>query len=418
MTPRDVSPLRRLWRYAQPHRRTVWLATLCSVLKKLFDLAPPFLIGMAIDTVARKEESVLGSLGLDSREAQFAVLTVLTLVIWGFESLFQYIASILWRNLAQTIQHELRLAAYAQVQSLEMAYFEDESTGGLMAILNDDVNQLERFLDVGADELIQVGTAVLVISAVFFAAGPGGRVAGDAADPAGLVGVVLVPAEDRAALRSRARAGRHGQPPARQQPRRHGHHQELHQRGARGRSASPRRATATATSTRRRSVLSSAFTPLIRMAILMGFTATLIYGGWLAFEGRIQIWVFSLMAFLTQRLLWPLTRLGQTFDLYQRAMASTNRVLDLLDREPGIVSGGVRLPPATVGGHFVLEDVSFRYRADHRDVLADLDVEMAAGRTTAIVGPDRLRQDDTDQAAAALLRRDRGTADPRRPRPP
>jgi ABC-type multidrug transport system fused ATPase/permease subunit len=48
------------------------------------------------------------------------------------------------------------------------------------------------------------------------------------------------------------------------------------------------------------------------------------------------------MVFLTQRLLWPLTALGQTFDLYQRAMASTQRVLDLLERTPSILSGARR----------------------------------------------------------------------------
>ena len=68
--------------------------------------------------------------------------------------------------------------------------------------------------------------------------------------------------------------------------------------------------------------LSAAFTPLIRMAILCGFTATLLLGGWLTLEGQLAIGAYSVLVFMTQRLLWPLTRLGETFDLYQRAMAS------------------------------------------------------------------------------------------------
>ena len=55
----------------------------------------------------------------------------------------------------------------------ELRYFEDRATGDLMAVLNDDVNQLERFLDGGANELLQVLTTVILIGAVFFYLAPG-----------------------------------------------------------------------------------------------------------------------------------------------------------------------------------------------------------------------------------------------------
>ena len=77
------------------------------------------------------------------------VLAGLTFVIWAMESVFQYAYAVYWRNLAQSLQHDLRVDAYDHVQGLDLAYFEDRSTGGLMAILNNDINQLERFLDGG-----------------------------------------------------------------------------------------------------------------------------------------------------------------------------------------------------------------------------------------------------------------------------
>ncbi len=104
---------------------------------------------------------------------QLGIFAVLTVVVWGFESIFQYAYSIEWRNLAQAVQHELRQDAYDHVQQLDMAYFEDRSTGGLLAILNDDINQLERFLDGGANELLQVATSIIVIGLLFFALAPG-----------------------------------------------------------------------------------------------------------------------------------------------------------------------------------------------------------------------------------------------------
>ena len=129
--------------------------------------------------------------------------------------------------------------------------------------------------------------------------------------------------------------------------------------------------------------LSAAFSPLIRMAIVVGFTATLIYGGWMALTGSLAVGAYGVMVFLTQRLLWPLTRLGQTFDLYQRAMASTTRVLDVLDRETVVESGDREL--AEVAGDVAFDDVSFGYLATH-PILQHADLRMPAGQTTAIVG--------------------------------
>src|SRR5690606_16354803 len=95
--------------------------------------------------------------------------------------------------------------------------------------------------------------------------------------------------------------------------------------------------------------LSSAFSPLIRMAVVIGFLATLVWGGVLAVEGSLAVGVYGLLVFLTQRLLWPLTRLGATFDLYQRAMASTARVLDVLDTQPKVLEGTRTLEPGEIG---------------------------------------------------------------------
>ena len=86
----------------------------------------------------------------------------------GRRILFQYLHSVQWRNLAQTIQDELRNKVYNHVQHLSLSFFERQSTGNLLATLNDDVNQLERFLDIGANQIIQMAVSTLVIGGVFF----------------------------------------------------------------------------------------------------------------------------------------------------------------------------------------------------------------------------------------------------------
>jgi ATP-binding cassette, subfamily B, bacterial len=100
---------------------------------------------------------------------------------------------------------------------------------------------------------------------------------------------------------------------------------------------------------------------------------------------------------MTQRLLWPLTRLGETLDLYQRAMASTTRIMDLLDMPSTINSGPESLPLEKVSGEIVLQDVSFSYGEGrgggngrspitYPTVIQDLSLRIPAGQTVAIVG--------------------------------
>lgn len=169
----EVAPLVRLWHYARGHRGQVIGATIASIVNTAADIAPPFLIGIAVDIVVVGEDSLVArTTGVSDPRSQLLVLAGLTVLVWLLESASEYVADVLWRNLAQTIQHEARLDAYANVQALDLAAFEDRSTGGLLAVLNDDVNQLERFLDSGAQELLHVATSVLLIGVTYLVLSP------------------------------------------------------------------------------------------------------------------------------------------------------------------------------------------------------------------------------------------------------
>ena len=111
--------LNGLWNYAIPHRRMMVLASLYSILNKIFDLAPPLLIGAAVDTVVQQQDSLIAKFGVQEVGDQLLVLAGVTAIIWFFESFFQYLYQVAWRNLAQTIQHDLRLDTYDHVQHLK-----------------------------------------------------------------------------------------------------------------------------------------------------------------------------------------------------------------------------------------------------------------------------------------------------------
>ena len=376
------SPLQRLLAYSSKYRQLLWLATACSILNKVFDLAPPALIGIAVDVVVKQQDSIIARLGVRDVFGQFVILSILTVIVWILESVFEYAFARLWRNLAQNIQHDLRLDAYKHLQELELAYFEERSTGGLMSILSDDINQLERFLDVGANDLIQVTTTVLIIGGAFFILAPG--VAWMAMLPMPFILWGAITFQRHLAPRYAAVRETVGLLNARLTNNLTGittiksfTTEDYEIARLRNESEAYRQ------SNRHAIALSAAFVPLIRMIILAGFTALLLYGGLAAVRGDISVGTYSTLVFLIQRLLWPLTRLGETFDQYQRAMASTTRVMNLLDTPIAIHTGNISLP--SVQGELEFEDVSFAYNG-RNPVIENLSLHIPAGKTIAIVG--------------------------------
>jgi ATP-binding cassette subfamily B protein len=377
-------PLQQLIRYARRYREQVWAATTCSILNKIFDLAPPALIGAAVDVVVQRQDSWIARFGITSVPGQLLLLTVLSFIIWGLESLFEYAYARLWRNLAQRIQHDLRLDAYSHVQELELEYFETRSTGRLMAIVNDDINQLERFLDFGANEVLQVIATVIIIGGIFFVLAPGVAALAMLPMPFILWGSIafqklLAPRyadvrEKASLLNSRLSNNFSGIMTIKSFTTEAYEIERIR-----------RESDAYQQSNRRAIALSSAFVPLIRILILLGFTATLYFGGLAVVQGTLSVGNYSVLVYLIQRLLWPLTRLGETLDQYQRAMASTNRVMALLETPIAIHPGRIPLPMGSVKGEIVLKHVTFGY-SDRPPIIENLSLHIPAGKTIAIVG--------------------------------
>ena len=383
-TQTSFAALRRLLRYARGFRKRIVLASACSVMNKLFDVMPEILIGIAIDVVVRQKASFVAALGIPDPKWQLALLGGLTLVIWVFESLFEYLYLVLWRNLAQDLQHAMRIDAYEHVQHLDLSYFEDRSTGNLVTILNDDVNQLERFLDGGANNLIQVGTTVVAVGTVFFVLSP--LIALIAFTPIPVIVIGAFYFQRRAQplyAEVRSRVGDLGSRLSANIAGITTIKSFATERFEAGRVQKDSNAYLEAN--RRAIAVSSAFIPVIRMAILAGFIATFLLGGWQTLNGALHVGAYGVLVFLTQRLLWPLTSLAETVDLYERAMASSRRILDLIETPVAIRDVADARPLKHVEGRIEFRQVNFAYGGGER-VLHDINLVIDAGSTVAFVG--------------------------------
>ena len=376
------SNLRHLFVYSQQQKTKTKRGIVYSILNKLFDLAPPVLIGIAIDIVVEGNESFLASVGIPDRRRQLVILAILTFIIWGLESLFDYLSAVTWRGISQDIEHNLRTETFENVLSLDMKYFENKSSGRLMAILNDDVNQLERFLDTGANKLLQTATTVIVIGGTFLYISP--LIATFAFIPIPII--IFGSFKFTSTIASRYESIREsietlnsnlsnsisGILNVKSFTRETKELDRIESSSNEVRSANYHAIK-----------LSAAFIPIIRVAILFGFTATLLIGGFLALDGEIKVATYSVLLFITQRLLWPLTELGDTFDLYQRAMASFNRIFSLKNETSDIGNGNIEFKK--LEKNIELRDVSFSY-VDNFNVLNNVNLTINAGQTTAIVG--------------------------------
>jgi ATP-binding cassette subfamily B protein len=374
----------RLFNYAKGYRTDIYLATLYSVLNKFFDVLPEVLIGIAVDTVVNRDNSFLAKMGFPHAQNQIILLGVLTFIIWSCESIFQYLYSVKWRNLAQALQHKLRMDTYAHIQNADMSYFESASSGNLVSILNDDINQLERFLDNGINTIIQVVGSTIIIGIIFFILAP--KVALFALVPVPLIlygAYYFQHLINPLYAKVRAKAGEltarfsnniQGIATIKSYTAENYEIASLEKQ-----SQDYQKANANAIR------LSSAVTPVIRIAILIGFIATLVYGGMLTLNGGLSVGAYSVLVFLTQRLLWPFTYLAEITDQYYRAMASANRVLNLLSVPIHITTHSSATKKSDIRGEIIFDHLNFSY-FQNQLILKNLNVTIPAGETVAFVG--------------------------------
>ena len=264
-----------------------------------------------------------------------------------------------------------------------MEWFEDQKSGGLMSILNDDVNQLERFLDNSANALIQVTVTVIFITLSFFGANL--IIGGISLIPIPII--IYFSFKFQKSLEPRYKEVRNtvgllnshlsnnlsGITTIKSYT-----NEKFESERVSKSSMDYQLANSDAIK------FSSAFSPLIRIIIVTGFIGMLIVGGIFTINGEMEIAVYSVVIFLIQRLLWPLTSLGETFDQYQRAMASTTRILNLLDTQPLILDGELKLEEE-VKGEIIFDDVNFDYPS-RNNILRKLSFKIEGGKTIAFVG--------------------------------
>ncbi|MFN8163066.1 MAG: ABC transporter ATP-binding protein [Solirubrobacterales bacterium] len=374
---------RRLMGFLRPYRLQLWGSLAFAWAAMGMTVLIPWLIGRAINAIESHDKPDLLPLALAILGAAILRLglTVVRRLVAGKVSL--------------AVEFDLRQLFYAHLQRLELGFFDSQQTGQLMSRATVDLQSIRFFLGYGLIFITQNLLTIALASAVMFAIKPW------------LALIALAPAP--LVVFTASRYNRVSRPAL----------QEVQQRIAeltaeaeenvsgirivkafareeyqlhRFSRAVSRVFDQSIYSTR----LQAFFSPLIGLLPQIGIALVLLIGGREVIAGNLSLGDFTAFYTYLVMLAGPMRMLGVAMGMAQRAVASGNRLFEILDREPRIESPPEAPPLPAGGGRVELRGVTLRYegavapdpeRREAVPALTDVDLEVEGGRIVALVGP-------------------------------
>jgi ABC-type multidrug transport system fused ATPase/permease subunit len=367
--------LRTFWRllgFLRPYRRGVTVSFLLAGAAMGTGVLIPFLVGQTVDEIRQHGGDL---------ELLAGAVVVAGLLRLGFSATRRLVAG----QVSLGVEYDLRNRMYAHLQSLELSFFDSQQTGQLMSRATVDLQAVRFFLGYGLIFILQSALTILIASGVMLALDPG------------LAVIALAPTPF--VIWTSARFGRRNRPAS----------QEVQQRIAeltaeaeeniggvrvvKAFAQEERQLSRFEGRTRRvfeQSMVSTRlrafYSPLIGFLPQLGLAALLYVGGRQVIDGNLSEGDFVAFYGYVLMLTSPMRMLGIALGMAQRAVASGERVFQLLDRAPRLTAPADAPALPSGGGRVELRDVSFAYEGGE-PVLSGVDLSVEPGQTVAIVGP-------------------------------
>ncbi len=397
----------RLLGFLGPYKRGLGISWALASLAMVMTVALPELTGRAVQAITKGAVSVHGHAG-GPRAHDRHTLLVLSLVIlavvlarWGFMFWRRIIAG----RVSLAVEYDLRERMYGQLQRLELGFFDHQQTGQLMSRATVDLAAVRFFLGYGLVFILQSILTIALAGVVMIAINPG----------LGLIALVPVPF----VVVISYRYGRRARPAIQETQQRIAELTADAEENISGVRVVKAFARESRQLTRFRDTvgrvfdqamvatrLEARYNPVIGFLPQLGLAAVLLLGGESVIHAHLTLGQFTAFYLYVNMLITPMRSLGVTLNLAQRATASGARIFQLLDREPHLADAP-HAPELPAGnGHVQLRDVTLRYEDPHdelgasalveavqtapqsgRAVLRDIDLDVPAGRTVALVGP-------------------------------
>jgi ABC-type multidrug transport system fused ATPase/permease subunit len=362
----------------RPYRGRVVLMLLAMLAATGAGLAPPYLVGQAIDAGIQSGDA--GALRL------VVVAFLLTaLVYWGATYAETYLVG--W--VGQRALQDLRQRIFAHLQAMSIGFFTRRQPGVLISRLTNDVSALDSLVTDGivtlfSSTLTLLGVVVILLlldvqlALITFLTFPLLAIAS-------IVFRIVAANAYRLTREKIANITAHLQETLSgvrvvrsfaQEPR---HTQRMDVLNEENYDANMKTV-----------YLNAAYFPAVELLSAVGTAVIILYGGYQALEGAIAIGVVVAFIGYLQTFFDPIQQISQLYTTYQQGMAALDKIFDLLDTEPEMVDREDALDPGQLRGEIALEDVSFSYASDPASdadwALRDIDLQVPAGQTLALVG--------------------------------
>lgn len=383
-TPTLVSAPNPLLRIVGSRKRQLYLASFLSILAQVLEAVLFLFFGWVISVVTAGKSATLLYLGLVSASSQLWFLAGVTALLSGICLAVSARASTLWRDLAQSVQHEWRTRTHAHVQKVEVRHLEGERATRIAKILTDDITQLGRFFTTSANDILQLGAGFLVLVPVFLTLAPG--IAWIALLPVPLIAWLSFSHHEQVA-------------PAYAASNQSASLLNSHLINNLDASTTVKSFTAEDyeidrvqrlskdnwQSSRPIDTRTTDYARNVRACAMMSMTGILLWGGLDVLTGALSFEVFNALIGMPSLILGRLPGLADAVDQYQRTIAALGRVLEVQNLPVESADAGRHLDVAKIQGEIVLDGVSFSYPG-RKPVLQNLSLRIAPKRTTGIVG--------------------------------
>jgi ATP-binding cassette subfamily B protein len=385
-------------RYGRNHLGLLTMAVVAQTLLVVLVLAPPYLLGVAVDLVAVGPESfalplVPEAMLPDSQVGLFYLTFALLFGTAVLAAVFHLVRYFGWHWFHEEAKHDVRVDVYETTQRLGLDFFATTRTGEVMSVVNNDVNQLDALFHRWPADVLQLVFGLLALAGIMLYLHPQFALLTISVTlPAGLLGYAL---GDRIEPHHATVRDRVGKLNARIENSISGitavkaHTNEEYER-ARVRDSSSAHRDASWTVTK----LNAIYQPAIGLFTEFSYVFVFIVGGWWAVFGPplgglepLSIGVFVTFFFFSQQFANRSRDIGDQVDGYYDLKASATRITGLLRYPVSITDAPDAAPLEDVDGRVAYEDVTFRYPGTDAPALRDVSVEVDAGEFVGVVGP-------------------------------